>query len=135
MKLRHFLVAGAACASLSAFAWDQQGNQQSSEQMQQDRSAQMQDRAAQLSHTQDQTIRDAQDKLAAQGYDPGPADGKLGPKTEEQIRKFQQDHQLQASGELDDQTLAALSAPQNSSMGASSTGSSSGSSSDKSSGH
>ena len=116
MKLRYFLVAGAACVSLSAFAWDQPGNQSSSEQMQQDR-------AAQLSHTQDQTVRDAQEKLAAQGYDPGPADGRIGPKTQQQIMKFQQDHQLQASGQLDDQTLAALNTP-SSSIGSSSTGSS-----------
>ncbi len=128
MKLRYFVAASAACVSLSAFAWDQQGNKQSSDQMQQDRSAQMQDRAAQISHTQDQTIRDAQEKLAAQGYDPGPADGKLGPKTQQQIMKFQQDHQLQASGQLDDQTLAALNSP-GSSTGSSSTGSSSQSSS------
>ncbi len=121
MKLRYFLAASAACASLSAFAWDQQGNQQSSEQMQQDRSAQ-------LSHTQDQTIRDAQQKLAAQGYDPGAADGKLGPRTQQQIMKFQQDHQLRASGQLDDQTLAALNSP-SSSTGSSSTGSSAQSSS------
>ncbi len=122
MKLRYFLVAGAACASLSAFAWDQQGNKQSSQQMQQGSEQTQQDRAAQMSHTQDQTIRDAQEKLAAQGYDPGAADGQLGPKTQQQIMKFQQDHQLQASGQLDDQTLAALNSP-SSSIGSSSSAS------------
>ncbi len=124
MKLRYFLVAGAACVSLSAFAWDQQGNKQSSDQQMQNSQQQNQDRTAQMSHTQDQAVRDAQQQLASQGYDPGPADGKLGPKTQEQIRKFQQDHNLQASGQLDDQTMAALSG-QSSSIGSSSTGSSS----------
>lgn len=125
MKLRFFLVAGATCVSLSALAWDQQGNprKQSSEQSQNSSQMSEQSQSSLLSHTQDQVVREAQQRLASQGYDPGAADGKLGPKTEAQIRKFQQEHRLEPSGQLDDKTLAALGVSQNSSTGSSSTGS------------
>jgi hypothetical protein len=50
----------------------------------------------------------AQSKLAALGYDPGPADGHLGSRTEAAIRKFQKDVRLPGDGRIDDRLLARL---------------------------
>jgi peptidoglycan hydrolase-like protein with peptidoglycan-binding domain len=51
------------------------------------------------------TVRSIQKSLAALGYDPGPADGAMGPRTSAAIREFQADYGLpvtgQASGELE----------------------------------
>jgi len=115
MKLRHIVVAGAAFASLSAFGWDQGAKNQSQAPSNNQRSSQM-------SQAQSPDIvREAQQQLASQGYDPGPADGKFGPKTQKEIKKFQEDRQLQSSGRLDQQTLAALGVSQSASAGSSST--------------
>ncbi len=74
MKLRHILVAGAALASLSAFAEDQPGAKSQSQ------ASGSQERSSQMSQAQNpDTVREVQQKLSSQGYDPGPADGKLGP--------------------------------------------------------
>jgi peptidoglycan hydrolase-like protein with peptidoglycan-binding domain len=71
-------------------------------------------------------VKQAQEKLSAAGHDSGPADGIVGPKTQAALKEFQQSKGLQASGQLDQKTVAAL--------GVSSSGSaSSGGSSDKSS--
>jgi peptidoglycan hydrolase-like protein with peptidoglycan-binding domain len=85
-------------------------------------------------------VKQAQEKLSASGHDAGPADGKLGPKTQAALKEFQQSKGLQASGQLDQKTVAALGVSAGGSSSASaSTGStsdksaSSGSSSDKSS--
>jgi hypothetical protein len=53
-------------------------------------------------------VRSAQQALKDAGYDVGPIDGKMGPKTAAALRKFQKDHGIQASGRLDSRTLAAL---------------------------
>lgn len=42
------------------------------------------------------------------GYPAGPADGVMGPQTETAIRNFQRDKGLNATGELNDDTIAAL---------------------------
>lgn len=55
-------------------------------------------------------IRIAQHRLGALGYDPGVADGMMGPRTKAAIRRFQADAGLSASGELDDRTLEAIKA-------------------------
>lgn len=39
-----------------------------------------------------------QDALRTNGYDPGLSDGKFGPRTEDQVRRFQNDHGLTADG-------------------------------------
>lgn len=54
------------------------------------------------------TIRRAQNELKARGYDVGQADGILGPKTREALRKFQQDQGLTASGRLTRETANRL---------------------------
>ncbi len=49
-----------------------------------------------------------QTKLKALGYDPGPADGKFGDKTESAVKKFQTDKRLTVDGIAGNQTLGAL---------------------------
>lgn len=44
-------------------------------------------------------LRLIQDALRSQGYNPGPADGRLGPRTHEAIRRFQGDHGIAVTGE------------------------------------
>lgn len=53
-------------------------------------------------------VLQAQTRLTQLGYQPGPADGKLGRKTVEAVKRFQQDRGLPASATLDDATVAAL---------------------------
>jgi len=53
-------------------------------------------------------IREVQRKLDQMGYPVGESDGVIGSKTETAIRNFQRDKGLNATGELTDDTLAAL---------------------------
>jgi hypothetical protein len=59
-------------------------------------------------NTSDGMIRAAQQALNDRGYNAGPADGLMGPKTEDAIRKFQSSHGLASTGRLDSATVAAL---------------------------
>jgi peptidoglycan hydrolase-like protein with peptidoglycan-binding domain len=47
----------------------------------------------------DSLLHNIQSGLASLGYDPGPADGRIGPKTQAAIRKFQADNQLAVTGQ------------------------------------
>jgi murein L,D-transpeptidase YcbB/YkuD len=53
-------------------------------------------------------IRVAQEKLKAQGYDPGPIDGFAGSLTREAARKYQQAHGLEADGLIGQRTWRSL---------------------------
>lgn len=53
-------------------------------------------------------IRDLQEALAREGYDPGPVDGRMGKKTREALTRFQRDHKLAPTGKLDESTMIAL---------------------------
>jgi peptidoglycan hydrolase-like protein with peptidoglycan-binding domain len=55
-----------------------------------------------------EVVKQAQQKLAQKGYEVGAADGQLGPRTQEGVKKFQEQQNLTATGQLDRQTLAAL---------------------------
>ena len=55
-------------------------------------------------------IRAVQERLHALGYQVGPSDGLLGPKTVAALKSFQASHALPVSGVIDDKTLAALTA-------------------------
>lgn len=46
------------------------------------------------------TVKDVQARLSDLGYDPGPADGQLGPKTRAAIRAYQKDTGLKADGQV-----------------------------------
>src|SRR5690349_8654820 len=50
----------------------------------------------------------AQEALKQQGHDPGPIDGVYGPRTAAALKAYQQSQQLEATGQLDDATLARL---------------------------
>lgn len=66
-------------------------------------------------------VKQVQEKLSAAGHDAGPADGIMGPKTQAALKEFQEKQGLQTSGQLDQDTLAALEIDeQSSSTGASS---------------
>lgn len=53
-------------------------------------------------------VRDVQRGLATRGYDVGPQDGVFGDSTQQALRKFQRDQRMNATGQVDGQTLAAL---------------------------
>jgi len=46
------------------------------------------------------TVSDLQARLKGLGYDPGPADGQMGPKTRAAIRAYQKDEGLKADGQV-----------------------------------
>ena len=52
----------------------------------------------------DTRVQSAQDILRQEGYSPGPADGIMGKKTKNAVKKFQQDHNLSPTGILDEKT-------------------------------
>ena len=53
-------------------------------------------------------VKQAQEKLSALGKDVGSADGQMNSKTQQALSDFQQENGLQPTGQLDQQTLAAL---------------------------
>jgi peptidoglycan hydrolase-like protein with peptidoglycan-binding domain len=53
-------------------------------------------------------IRQVQQALDKDGFSTGRADGHWGPKTENAVKQFQQSKQIQANGQLDEQTVADL---------------------------
>lgn len=53
-------------------------------------------------------VQRVQIALMVKGYDPGPADGELTPKTREALRAFQTASSLTPSGNMDMDTLHAL---------------------------
>jgi len=55
-----------------------------------------------------ETVRVVQIALAERGYDPGPANGRAGSKTQAAIRKFQADRNVQPTGTIDYDLLETL---------------------------
>jgi peptidoglycan hydrolase-like protein with peptidoglycan-binding domain len=53
-------------------------------------------------------VKEAQQALKRQGFDPGPADGVMGAKTQQALHDFQKSKNLKTTGRLDDETAAAL---------------------------
>ena len=53
-------------------------------------------------------VRGAQQTLRAKGFDPGPIDGVMGPRTTAAVREFQSKEGLMATGQLDADTRARL---------------------------
>jgi peptidoglycan hydrolase-like protein with peptidoglycan-binding domain len=56
-------------------------------------------------------VRDIQRRLSQRGYDVGPVDGVFGQSTQTALRNFQKDQNQRSTGQLDEQTLAALNLP------------------------
>jgi hypothetical protein len=56
----------------------------------------------------DKGVTGAQARLQNLGYDPGPIDGLLGPRTGNALRRFQQEHGLSTTGKLDSKTRELL---------------------------
>lgn len=56
----------------------------------------------------EELIRMVQLTLKDSGFDPGPIDGILGPKTRKAIKTFQIKNELEPTGELDKQTMNQL---------------------------
>jgi peptidoglycan hydrolase-like protein with peptidoglycan-binding domain len=61
-----------------------------------------------MAYETDRDVRHAQQMLADLGYPGGHADGRLGPRTRTAIRNFQREHNLNATGDLNDETMSAL---------------------------
>lgn len=105
---------------------------QSSEQSQPTQSQASPSASGQSQAANPELVKQAQEKLSAAGHDAGPSDGVMGPKTQAALKKFQESKGMEASGQLDQETLAALeideagsaSAGSSSSTGASSSPSS-----------
>ncbi|MBM3235922.1 peptidoglycan-binding protein [Candidatus Poribacteria bacterium] len=53
-------------------------------------------------------VKRLQEELKALGYDPGPIDGKFGPRTEEAVKKFQKDKGLKEDGIVGPKTAEAI---------------------------
>ena len=60
----------------------------------------------------DPVVRQIQGILKERGYAPGPLDGVLGKKTRGALRRFQRDHRLSVTGEIDAATKSALLSPE-----------------------
>ena len=58
--------------------------------------------------TVDLRVQIAQQRLTELGYQPGPADGSMGPRTQSSIRMFQRDNGLPVDGQLNETTFQAI---------------------------
>ena len=54
------------------------------------------------------TVKELQQALIKAGYEPGPVDGRMGPKTRSSLQRFQQDKGLAVTGDIDWETLQLL---------------------------
>jgi peptidoglycan hydrolase-like protein with peptidoglycan-binding domain len=120
-KIKHVAFAGITALAFSqiAFAGGDMKNQPSASQEQ----PQQQSTAPGMEQG---TIKQAQEQLSSKGHDVQ-ADGVLGPKTEAALKEFQEKEGIQASGRLDQETLAALGVDEGSAGTGSSSPASSGS--------
>lgn len=113
MKLSHIVIASTAALSFGAWAEGSKSHQDRQWQSSAGTSMQYE------SHASSSVIRKAQQKLSDAGHDAGPADGIMGPQTAQALKNFQQAKGLEASGRLDQRTLAELGL-ESSAIGASS---------------
>jgi peptidoglycan hydrolase-like protein with peptidoglycan-binding domain len=56
-------------------------------------------------------VKAAQQALKDKGHDPGPIDGRMGPKTQTALREFQKAEGMKETGRLDQETMAKLGVP------------------------
>ncbi|HZP86497.1 MAG TPA: peptidoglycan-binding domain-containing protein [Burkholderiales bacterium] len=100
MKIRHIALIAALASSGMAFANGNHGAAANVTSSQYASSLQQ--------SPSDQQVRDVQQMLKQQGFNPGPVDGIMGPRTEQALRSFQQARGLDTTGNVDAQTLSAL---------------------------
>jgi peptidoglycan hydrolase-like protein with peptidoglycan-binding domain len=117
MKRTTLFVALASAFSLSAFAGGQEHQSGAQSQSEQSSASQQQSASSQQSQSPE-VVKQVQQKLSEAGQDVGQPDGKLGPKTQAALKEFQEKNGLQASGQLDEQTFAALNIEQSGSSSA-----------------
>ena len=101
MKRNHILIAALALSSAGAFAAANDTSANVTSSSSRSYTASMPNDNPQVSQIQ-QALND-------KGFNVGPVDGHMGPKTKAALKQFQQAQGLQASGKLDPQTVAALS--------------------------
>jgi len=53
-------------------------------------------------------VREAQQTLRHLGYQPGPADGVMGPRTKSALAQYQRAERIKVTGQLDSETMARL---------------------------
>jgi hypothetical protein len=106
MKMRHLVIAASSVLLSSAAVAGSQQHSQSSETP----GGQAQSQTAPRGATEAATIREAQERLRAEGYAATP----------QGLREFQQAKGIAPSGQLDQQTLAALGVGASAASGASS---------------
>ncbi len=107
MKARPIFIAVAAMFSAGAIA----GGAQHSSSQGASQGAGMEQQSQQQAQNPAQNpevVKQAQEKLSAAGLEVGQPDGIVGPKTQAALKEFQEKEGLQASGQLDSETLAAL---------------------------
>ena len=122
MNGRLFVIAGLTAFSMAAYAGGGAKQSQSDSGMQPQSASQGASHPSQSGQSE-QVVKQAQEKLNVT------ADGKMGPQTQAKLKEFQQSKGLEASGQLDQQTVAALGIEggQSAATGSSSSPSSSGS--------
>ena len=99
MKLTYVVIASSALLSLGAFA---EGTKATAEKQPQASAA------TQPQAHSSAVIKQAQERLTAAGHDAGPADGAMSAKTIQALKDFQKSKRIEATGQLDQRTLAAL---------------------------
>jgi peptidoglycan hydrolase-like protein with peptidoglycan-binding domain len=107
MKRTTLFVALASAFSLSAFAGGQ-GQHSGAQSSQTEQSSSREQSASTQQSQSPEVVKQVQQKLSENGQDVGQPDGQMGPKTQAALKEFQQQKGLQATGQIDQQTLAAL---------------------------
>ena len=127
MRLSHILIAGATAVSFSAIAAGEQKEQPQaqSSQSQSASGGATQSQAGQQASQSQETVKQVQQQLSQSGQQLE-VDGIMGPQTQAALKEFQEKKGLQATGELNQETMAALGISEGASA---STGSSAGQSS------
>ncbi len=105
-----FLIASLGLFVVFAFAQQGTGRQRDRA-MQQTDPGSRQRMSPQTLKEDQQTVKQVQQALIAHGYDAGPADGTWRSNTEISLKLYQQEQGMEATGQLDQMTLAALGFP------------------------
>lgn len=111
MRLRNIVIAVFTATTAAACATGGDTGQRYSSRSGNAAQARMQQSVA--SRYSDRTVAEAQRALGARGYAVGAVDGVWGPDSQSALQNFQRTRGLQATGRLDDRSLAALGVQRN----------------------